>query len=582
MSISEFSSVMKARASLKNMNMTTETLASWTDGLQNSLTVPADVSKAKANLGVTSSLMIQDTVGPNDPKKRGISNFRNRAMALSHNETVVTEEGLRRHWKFYKLKMPVITDTGVTKGKSKYDNTPLLKAYITWYNKNYKKRNKSTLELFSNTGTTDNIEEASGIKYSDTYKNTSTVMKQFLKACGLGAEELKNYSENWEVGHIESQAFIRLKSTYQAGEFIDGNFIEKIIKLHEMLDLASSSLLPEYEALTAAVLKGTENRSNIFVAVEMQLKGKDSLKNKSKYAGIGNVNTNQGSGELSRALGLVAILRDIGSKDNLVDPKDKMAIRQIGQEAKVVAVKLRQIYKNYKENIAEVRKALYSSFPNNKKEIAAFLLDLKSSKSLRSHIKEVQLAALRKTKVKPFIAKINPVPVKSFNSTVAKGNALEKDIKAASSKIKSSLSKLKNKAKAVKAKKPATVGPALRLNADLEQSQVNLPNLLFLINSQLQDVISANMGDGNSRNVLNYRTGRFASSAKVDTLSENRQGMITAFYSYMKYPYSTFSSGPPVGKQSKPASRDPRLLISKSIREIAQQVVGNNLRAISL
>jgi len=578
MSISEFSTVMKARASLQNMNSTTETLASWTDALQNSLTVPADVSRAKAMLGVTSSLMIQDTVGLNDPKKRGISNFRNRAMALSHNETVVTEEGLRRHWKFYNLKMPVITDTGVTKGRSKYDNTPLLKAYITWYNKNYKKRNKSTLELFSNTGTTDNVEEATGIKYQDTYANTASVMKQFLKACGLSAEEVKNYSENFEVGHVESQAFIRLKSTYQAGEFYNGNFIEKMIKLHEMLDLASSSLLPEYEALTASVLKGTENRSNIFVAVEMQLKGTDSLKNKSKYAGIRNTNTNQGSGELSRVLGFVALLRDIGSKENLVDPKDKMAVRQIGQEAEVVADKLNQIYKNYKANIAEVRKSLYSSFPNNKKEIAAFLLDLKSSKTLRQHIKEVQLAALRKTTVKPFIAKINPTPIKSFNSTVSKGKKLEKDIKEASNKLKSNLSKLK----AVKVKKPTPVGPALRLQADTEESQVNLPQLLVLINSQLQDVISANMGSGNSRVLLNYRTGRFASSAAVPRLIEDRQGMITAFYSYMKYPYATFSSGPPLGQQHVPKSREPKLLISRSIRQIAQQVVGNRLRAVAL
>jgi len=556
---------MKARASLKNLNDTTETLASWTDALQNSLTVPTDISKEKAKLGVTSSLMIQDTVNPNDPKARGISNFRNRAMALSHNETVVTEEGLRRHWKFYNLKMPVITETGVTKGRGKYDNTPLLKAYITWYNKNYKKRNKSTLELFSNTGTTDNVEEATGVKYSDTYTNTASVMKQFLKACGLSAEELKKYSENFEVGHVESQAFIRLKSTYQAGEFYNGNFIEKMIKLHEMLDLASSSLLPEYEALTASVLKGTENRGNLFVAVEMQLKGQDERKSKSKYAGIGNVNTNQGSGALSRALGFVAILRDIGSKDNLVDPKDKMAVRHIGQEAVVVADKLNQIYKNYKANISEVRKALYSSFPDNKKEIAAFLLDLKSSKSLRSHIKEVQLAALRKTTVKPFIAKINPTPIKSFNSTVAR-------------KIKSSLSKLK----AVKTKKPAAVGPALMLTADPEQSQVNLPQLLLSINSQLHGQIRDNMGDGDSNDLLNYRTGRFASSATVTRLSESRQGMITAFYSYMKYPYATFSSGPPVGRQSYPKSRDPKLLISTSIRQIAQQTVGNRLRAVAL
>ena len=100
-----------------------------------------------------------------------------------------------------------------------------------------------------------------------------------------------------------------------------------------------------------------------------------------------------------------------------------------------------------------------------------------------------------------------------------------------------------------------------------------------LINQQLQDVISANMGDGFSRSVLNYRTGRFASSAKVEQLTTSRQGTMTAFYSYMKNPYVTFSAG---GRQSKPSSRDPKLLIAKSIREIAQQVVTNQLRAVAL
>ena len=107
----------------------------------------------------------------------------------------------------------------------------------------------------------------------------------------------------------------------------------------------------------------------------------------------------------------------------------------------------------------------------------------------------------------------------------------------------------------------------------------NLINLLGIINSQLQDVISANMGDGSSRSLLNYRTGRFASSATVKNLSESRNGMITAFYSYMKNPYATFSSG---GRQQSPQTRDPKLLISKSIREIAQQQVANQLRAVAI
>jgi hypothetical protein len=107
----------------------------------------------------------------------------------------------------------------------------------------------------------------------------------------------------------------------------------------------------------------------------------------------------------------------------------------------------------------------------------------------------------------------------------------------------------------------------------------NLIKLTALLNSQLQDVISANMGDGSSKTILNYRTGRFASTVKVEQLTMSREGMITAFYSYMKNPYATFSTG---GRQSIPKSRDPKLLIARSIREIAEQIVTNRLRAVSL
>jgi len=87
------------------------------------------------------------------------------------------------------------------------------------------------------------------------------------------------------------------------------------------------------------------------------------------------------------------------------------------------------------------------------------------------------------------------------------------------------------------------------------------------------------MGDGRQRNVLNYRTGRLAASAKVEYMSQSRQGMITAFYSYMKNPYATFSQG---GRQQDPKSRDPKLLIARSIREIAQTQVSNALRAVNV
>jgi hypothetical protein len=150
--------------------------------------------------------------------------------------------------------------------------------------------------------------------------------------------------------------------------------------------------------------------------------------------------------------------------------------------------------------------------------------------------------------------------------------------KEASKPIKSNVSKqimfgiAKQKAKLPKLKKPKTIVPV----TSAADSLLGLQNL---INQQLQDVISANMGDGNARNVLNYRTGRLASSAKVEYLSESRAGMITAFYSYMKNPYATFSAG---GRQQNPRSRDPKLLISKSIREIAAERVGNRLRAVAV
>ena len=118
--------------------------------------------------------------------------------------------------------------------------------------------------------------------------------------------------------------------------------------------------------------------------------------------------------------------------------------------------------------------------------------------------------------------------------------------------------------------------PVLKL-ATSPVSTVSLTALQSLINANLAEKIKENMGDGSSRNVLNNRTGRLAESAQVERMSESRAGMITAFYSYMKNPYATFSAG---GRQQDPKSRDPKLLIAKSIREIAAQQVGNRLRSV--
>lgn len=121
---------------------------------------------------------------------------------------------------------------------------------------------------------------------------------------------------------------------------------------------------------------------------------------------------------------------------------------------------------------------------------------------------------------------------------------------------------------------PIPKAPPIR---NLQGQFYSLSSLQLLLDTHLQDVISANMGSGSESRILNYRTGRFASSAKVERLSQSREGMVTAFYSYMKNPYATFSEG---GAQSTPKTRDPKLLISTSIREIAATKVGSRLRAV--
>lgn len=139
--------------------------------------------------------------------------------------------------------------------------------------------------------------------------------------------------------------------------------------------------------------------------------------------------------------------------------------------------------------------------------------------------------------------------------------------------------KLPNARVNLSTKSPKPTGSIQLPSAPKTDPQLDLLSLTGFINTHLQDVVSANMGDGSSKTILNYRTGRFAGSVKVEKLSQSREGMITAFYSYMKNPYATFSEG---GQQDMPRSRDPKLLISKSIREIAAEKVAARLRAVAV
>ena len=134
------------------------------------------------------------------------------------------------------------------------------------------------------------------------------------------------------------------------------------------------------------------------------------------------------------------------------------------------------------------------------------------------------------------------------------------------------------KADLAKAKAVAKKYRAKILSSKSEQQVVTpLVNLESILRAAINQQVAKNMGNGSESRILNYRTGRLAESVTIDRVSESRQGMISVFYNYMKNPYATFSEG---GRQQSPKTRDPKTLISKSIRELAAPIVGNRLRSV--
>ena len=124
------------------------------------------------------------------------------------------------------------------------------------------------------------------------------------------------------------------------------------------------------------------------------------------------------------------------------------------------------------------------------------------------------------------------------------------------------------KSKIKKGKKPLpTTLPRIRDTRGRFTSPAAIQNI---IQSQITEKVKENMGQGGS---LVNRTGRFAESVTITNVTQTRQGSLTAFYNYMKYPYQTFERGFKQGS----TRRDPRLLIHKSIREIAQKLVHRKL-----
>lgn len=144
------------------------------------------------------------------------------------------------------------------------------------------------------------------------------------------------------------------------------------------------------------------------------------------------------------------------------------------------------------------------------------------------------------------------------------------ELKREKNKKKTKVTKTKRKG-TKKLANAAVVGRAIkkgRTRGKVDQKAGSNPMALkALLNEMLPQTVSQNMVSP----ALQYRTGRFANSVRVDNITQGPRGgntMIEA--SYMSNPYETFAPG---GKMYT-SQRDPEKLIKRSIRQVATSLVG--------
>lgn len=101
-----------------------------------------------------------------------------------------------------------------------------------------------------------------------------------------------------------------------------------------------------------------------------------------------------------------------------------------------------------------------------------------------------------------------------------------------------------------------------------------------IINRNLHDQIRKNMGKGNSKQILNYRTGRFAKSVEIERfLPTKEKGAIIALTNFYGFPYTRFADKS--DSLWKPG-RDIKGIIGRSIRQILQEEKLINLRRVKV
>lgn len=102
---------------------------------------------------------------------------------------------------------------------------------------------------------------------------------------------------------------------------------------------------------------------------------------------------------------------------------------------------------------------------------------------------------------------------------------------------------------------------------------ITLQALIPIINQRLSEQIAKNMGSPR----LNWRTGRFANSARVLGVHNTKEGVPSLTYTYQRDPYGVFEV-PGGDPRLATVDRDPRNIIGLSIREIAAGLINQRFQ----
>lgn len=384
----------------------------------------------------------------------------------------------------------------------------------------------------------------------------------------------------WPKQFTEKSPYIRLTALYPEGSNIEFTFKRRGTEISQ--DLTSFSAVREIYAET--VRKIFSKINTIIVEYKQVLKNRDPSVMTEDESKFSKQRFTKNPLKLGSAMGAKVALEHLeGTTVNEVtvsraDAKLQELMSTSGLSARETKSLLKEfgleIFLEYSSEIDVTKmRVKVGSYKKN----ASKSLDERKGLDARKHIIKVLQARLDKLDLGKFGGSDTRVEiekkkiVKKFKDTVKKGLKVETINTKPKTSKQSVTKKIKGKTTKTNSNgkfKSGTKKKYSRVTTKGRRSNINFNSLLPAINSKLKDTIVENM----QAPALRYRTGRFASSVRATDVIPTKQGYPSIGYTYQKNPYQIFEQG--AGKPPwSSADRDPRTLIDRSIREIAQELI---------